>query len=227
MGEAVAVVANASEATKRPRRRASVMFRLVSLGFKAARPFAGAASRDDCACRWGLPWVSAVFVPEEPFPVRETAPPGTTCVLEPAADPGAADGCVTDHGAGVRRVDHAAAADVDADVVAVARPAEEHEVSGLKGAERDRRAGALLVGGAVREADADLRVAVHHEAGAVEAARAGAAVHVGDAEVTLGDGDDGRLAGAAGIGHGGAATAAARAGAGGAGSSSSLRRGLR
>ena len=65
------------------------------------------------------------------------------------------------------------------------------QVARLQCAERHRGARVLLVGGAVREADADLRVAVHGEAGAVEAARAGPAVHVGDAEVPLRDADDG------------------------------------
>ena len=88
-------------------------------------------------------------------------------------------------------------------------------------------AGALLVGGAVREADADLRVAVHGEAGAVEAARAGAAPDVGDAEIALGDGDDGRVTGAAGIDDGAAAAAARARRAGGPGRRVRRRCGLR
>src|SRR5450759_5841114 len=80
--------------------------------------------------------------------------------------------------------------------------------------DRHRGAGVLLVGGAVRQADADLRVAVHGETGTVEAARAGAAVHVGDAEIALGDGDHGGVARAAGVGDGAAAAVAGAAGGG-------------
>ena len=69
----------------------------------------------------------------------------------------------------------------------------------------------LLIRGAVREADADLRVAAHGEAGAVEAARAGAAVHIRHADIPLGDGHDGRMAGAAWVDAGAAASAAGAA----------------
>src|SRR5665647_2801646 len=112
-------------------------------------------------------------------------------ILETAADPGARDGTVAHHGAGVR------------------------------GADGHRRAGALLVGGAVREADADLSIAVHREAGAVEAAAgAGAAVNVGDAQIALRDRHDGGVARPAGVDDGAASASAAGVGCGG------LRRGL-
>src|SRR5665647_3196055 len=121
--------------------------------------------------------------------------------LEPAADHGvaAAQRTLAHAVAGVRRLDDAAAAGVDGDVVAVAGVAEEHEVAGPQVAERQRSALPLLIGGAMPHLDADLRVAVHGESGAVEAARAGAAPHVRDAEIALRDGDDLGMTGAVGI----------------------------
>ena len=97
------------------------------------------------------------------------------------------------------RLDHAAAAGVDGDVVTEARIAEEHQVAGPHVAERHRCALLLLDGRAVVHADADLRVAVHRETGAVEPARARAAPDVGDPEVALCDGDDLGVAGAVGV----------------------------
>ena len=54
----------------------------------------------------------------------------------------------------------------------VAEAVEEDEVAGLELVSGDRRAHAVLRGRVVRERDADLRVHVHDEAGAVEAGRA-------------------------------------------------------
>src|SRR6187551_3539494 len=85
-----------------------------------------------------------------------------------------------DHVAGMRCVDEAPATDVDADV---AEPVEEDEVAGLKVAQRDRAAVAVLGVRAVRERDPDLREDVHHEAGAVEPGRRSAAPYVRRAEV--------------------------------------------
>jgi hypothetical protein len=86
--------------------------------------------------------------------------------------------------AGVGRVDEAAAADVDADVVQVV---EEHQVARAEAVHADVAAVAVLGGGEVGQVHAQLGVDVHDEAGAVEAARRGAAPHVRDAQVALGD----------------------------------------
>src|SRR5205085_11771251 len=72
---------------------------------------------------------------------------------------------------------------------------EEDEVAGLELALRDGDAHAVLGVARVRERDADLRVDVHREAGAVEAARARAAPDVRRAEVAHGDPDDAAVAG--------------------------------
>ena len=87
----------------------------------------------------------------------------------------------------MRRVDELAAADVDADV---AEAVEEDEVAGLEIAARHRHAHVPLGARVVRKRDADLRVDVRHEAGAVEARRALTAPHVLRAEVAHGDPDD-------------------------------------
>src|SRR5205085_8572733 len=84
--------------------------------------------------------------------------------------------------AGVRRVDEAVAADVDADM---AEPVEEDEVAGLEIAPRDRGTHPVLRVRAVRQRDADLREGVHHEAGTVEARRGRPAPPVRNAEVAL------------------------------------------
>jgi hypothetical protein len=86
-------------------------------------------------------------------------------------------------------VDELPVADVDPDV---AETREEDEVAGLELAprDRDRPRVAPLSDGVVRQRDADLRVHVHHEAGTIEAARAGAAPHVRDAEILHRDPDD-------------------------------------
>src|SRR4051812_6282101 len=94
----------------------------------------------------------------------------------------AGDAVDPDDRPGVRRVDEPAAADVDPDV---AEAVEEDEVAGRWRGDRLRRV--PLGDGVVRERDPELGVDVHHEAGAVEAARARAAVDVRDAEIAKGD----------------------------------------
>src|SRR6266542_5679397 len=101
-----------------------------------------------------------------------------------------------DHVAGVRRVDELPAADVDPLVLrAAGGRLGEVEVAGQQPARRDPHALVELRAGVVGEPDPELRVDVHRQAGAVEAAdRVGAAPAVGDAEVLLGD-PDGPFAG--------------------------------
>src|SRR5262249_12066649 len=96
-----------------------------------------------------------------------------------------------DHVTGVRRVDEAAAADVDPDM---AEPVEEDEVAWLEAAQRNRAAVAVLGVRAVRKRDPDLREDVHHKAGAVEPGRRGAAPDVRRAEVAHRDPDDAAVA---------------------------------
>ena len=84
------------------------------------------------------------------------------------------------------RVDEPAAADVDADVV---EAVEEDQVAAAQVIHADVAAVAVLGGGEVRQAHAQLGIDVHDEAGAVKAARARAAPHVGHSQVTLGDRD--------------------------------------
>ena len=79
----------------------------------------------------------------------------------------------------------------------VAEAVEEDEVAGLELVARDRRAHAPLRAGVVRQRDADLRVHVHREAGAVEAARRRPAPAVRRAEVAHRDADDPAVAGRA------------------------------
>ena len=82
--------------------------------------------------------------------------------------------------AGVRSVDELAAADVDADV---AETVEEDEVARLELIVGHGNAHAVLRIARMRERHADLRVGVHHEAGAVEASRRRSTPHVRGAEV--------------------------------------------
>ena len=98
--------------------------------------------------------------------------------------------------AGVRGVDEPASADVDPDV---AEAVEEDEVAGCR--RRDRLGRIPLRDGVVRERDPELRVDVHHEAGAVEAARARAAPDVRDAEILERDRGRLRMAGAGASGR--------------------------
>src|SRR5918999_6098240 len=87
----------------------------------------------------------------------------------------------------MRRVDELTPADVHA---VVAEAVEEDEIAGLELAAVDRRAVPVLRSGVVRQRDADLRVDVHDEPGAVEAARTRTAPDVRGAEVTHRDPDD-------------------------------------
>jgi hypothetical protein len=66
----------------------------------------------------------------------------------------------------VRRVDHQAVPEIDADVAAP--PAEEHQVTGFEPAEQDPAAAVELRAGEVRQADAERGVGVEREARAVE-----------------------------------------------------------
>src|SRR4029453_6193288 len=91
-----------------------------------------------------------------------------------------------DHIAGVRRVDELPATDVDADVP---EPVEEDEVASLEVAARYGAAVAVLRVRAVRQRVPDLRVDVHHEAGAVEARRRSAAPDVRRPQVAHRDPD--------------------------------------
>src|SRR4029077_16746207 len=122
---------------------------------------------------------------------------GALLELEPAAAderrrvPAAQRGDL-DPVARVGRVNERATADVDADVP---EAVEEDEVSRLELAHRDRAAVAVLRVRAVRERDADLRVDVHHEAGAVEPGRRGAAPDVRRAEVLHRDSHDAAMGG--------------------------------
>src|SRR3954467_13934364 len=77
-----------------------------------------------------------------------------------------------DAGAGVRGVDEAAVADVEADM---ADAVEEHEVAGAERSARDVAAVRELRVRRARERDAEVRVDVADEAGAVEAAAGRAA----------------------------------------------------
>src|SRR3954468_315641 len=128
----------------------------------------------------------------------------------------------------VRGVDEEPAAHVDADVV-VPR-VEEDQVARHQLAHRDVRPGPPLRPGVVVEVDAELGVDVHGQPGAVEAGRAGAAPHVGNAEVALGD-RHGLLSerpggrGGPGAAPGGAAAAAVAAAAAGRGGGGRGRRG--
>ena len=77
--------------------------------------------------------------------------------------------------AALRRMDHPAVTDVEADV---AEPVEEDEVAGLQVAAVDRPAVGVLGGGVVRQPDPELLVDVGDEAGAVEPTRRAAAVAI-------------------------------------------------
>src|ERR1039458_6357545 len=91
-----------------------------------------------------------------------------------------------DVGAGVRGLDHLAAADVHGDVIAPARTVEE-EVTGLEIGDRNRRAVGVLGTRIVREGHAGLAPGPCDQPGAVEAAAGRlAAPDVGDAPGTLG-----------------------------------------
>src|SRR5205085_5253454 len=83
-----------------------------------------------------------------------------------------------------------AATDVETDVP---EAVEEDEVAGLEIAVGDRHAHGPLCAGVVGKRYADLRVDVHHEPGAVEAARARAAPDVRDAEELHRDPDHARV----------------------------------
>ena len=126
---------------------------------------------------------------------------------------------VADHGAGVGRVDHHPAADVDADVGEIA--VEEHQVTGLKGGKGDVRRLGVLGAGVVGQSDSRRGPGVHGEPGAVEAPGAGGAALVGLAQLRLGGctampaREEGGGAGAGG-GPGDGRGAGGRAGAGGA-----------
>ena len=144
--------------------------------------------------------------------------------LEASADPGAADAPVAHDGAGVRRLYGGAVAHVDRHMVAESGAAVEDEVAGLQGGERHLGAGVLLIGGGARYAHAGLRVAVLGEAGAVETGGALAAVHIRDAEIPLGDGDDCRAPRAARVGDGSSAGASAAGTSAGGGLRAGLRR---
>ena len=80
---------------------------------------------------------------------------------------------------------NSAAADVDADVPEVG--VEEDEVAGRQLVAADARPGRPQRSRVVRQRDAELAVDVDDQARAVEAGRAGAAPHVGHAEVLLRD----------------------------------------
>jgi hypothetical protein len=66
----------------------------------------------------------------------------------------------------MRRVDHQAVPEIDADVTAP--PAEEHQVAGLEPAEEDPAPAVELRAGEVRQADAERGVGVEGEARTVE-----------------------------------------------------------
>src|SRR5579862_2652229 len=80
----------------------------------------------------------------------------------------------------VWRVDHLPVAEIDPDV---AEAVEEDEVAGLSRGLGDRQRRVPLGDRVMRQRDAELRVDVHHEAGAVETARACSSPDVGDAEI--------------------------------------------
>jgi hypothetical protein len=93
-----------------------------------------------------------------------------------------------DAGAGVRRVDEAAVADVHPDV---AEAVEEDEVTGAECPAADAAAEVELAVARVRQGDPEVAVDVADEAGAVEArAWAAAAVDVARADEVLGEVDD-------------------------------------
>ena len=75
------------------------------------------------------------------------------------------------------RVEHQAVTDVHADVADVGE--EEHQVTRLQLAPRDVLARVPLIAGEVRQADPDLGVGPHDQAGAVEIVRPGTAPDVG------------------------------------------------
>ena len=107
--------------------------------------------------------------------------------------------------AGGGSVDELAVAHVDAGVGAglagvAAGIVEEDQVAGLQSADAvypGALAALPLAGGGVGQADAELAVDIHGEAGAVKALGRGAAVNVADAKVLLGQSHDGRAGGAA------------------------------
>ncbi|KAB5588341.1 hypothetical protein CTheo_8215 [Ceratobasidium theobromae] len=123
--------------------------------------------------------------------VREPAPSADVDVLR-----GAVDVSVAGVDAGVAGVDHLAVTDVDADVAAVV-----DDVAGLGLRGRDDGAGSALRVGGARQGDPALGVHPLDEAGAVPAARGGAAGDVGDALVLEGGRGDGGADGGAGVGR--------------------------
>src|SRR5699024_8973812 len=88
--------------------------------------------------------------------------------------------------AGVAGSDVLAIAEVNADV-----PGPPHEIARARFGGRDGRTGVALGAGAAGNADSGLLVDVPGEAGAIEATRVGAAPHVGSADITEGDVNDG------------------------------------
>src|SRR5690348_1758625 len=103
---------------------------------------------------------------------------GGTGVVVPVAEVGDAD-----VRARVRRLDHVAATDVDADVVD--RVAEVHKVTRLQLRARDVRGRVILAGRVVTDRDAGRLPGAHSQAGAVERVRARAAVAVRLAELRV------------------------------------------
>ena len=88
-------------------------FDVMPLGFIVSDLFVRSAQRDDAALPPELT-VACQYSSLRRGSLSGEPRPGRDEDLETAADPGAADTAVADHGAGVRRVDHVAVADVDA-----------------------------------------------------------------------------------------------------------------
>ena len=107
----------------------------------------------------------------------------------------------------VGRVDHLAAADVQADVVGAAAEVED-QVAGLRLADRDPARGAVLRVAVVRQGHPGLTPRGHRQAGAVEGVRARRGRDVALADLREGVGDRGCGATAAGVAAAGARRAA-------------------